>query len=406
MPLNLEEVPGRPVSLDLRSVVPHNLAGISGKGPVVVTTTPDQWSYAGGFRFLKDRLPGAERIAIQVECTVRQGRIGVIVVKDDLRETLGDEERAPVDGDTTIQIVVDDVPESGWIIVRNNAPGGVKSECEIRSITIYALLPSPLRGFGEWAAKDETGSRVFEALRLKWNEVPVGLAGRRKTADLLELDDQRLERLWTETHREATTGAGYAARGWYQQLYGDVLRGKKVLDVGSGFGIDGLTFARMGAAMTFLDIAETNLQALKRLCGIFRIENANFFYLQDLNSLDGLANDFDVIWCQGSMLHVPFEFARREAQRLLQHLRIGGRWVELTYPPQRWEREGRLPFDKWGRCTDGAATPWAQWYDLERVLARLAPAEFEVVLSFNFHNDDFNWFDLHRISKPGSRWKA
>jgi hypothetical protein len=30
------------------------------------------------------------------------------------------------------------------------------------------------------------------------------------------------------------------------------------------------------------------------------------------------------------------------------------------------------------------------------MLKRLEPAEFDVVLSFNFHNNDFNWFDLIR----------
>jgi hypothetical protein len=25
---------------------------------------------------------------------------------------------------------------------------------------------------------------------------------------------------------------------------------------------------------------------------------------------------------------------------------------------------------------------------------RFSPSQFDVVLSFNFHNDDFNWFDL------------
>jgi hypothetical protein len=37
-----------------------------------------------------------------------------------------------------------------------------------------------------------------------------------------------------------------------------------------------------------------------------------------------------------------------------------------------------------------------EWYDLSRLRERLRPAEFDVILSFNFHNDDFNWFDLIR----------
>jgi len=382
--------------LDLSQPVLHHASLLSGKGPVTIITSPDQWSYAAAFQFRKSDLSGVERLMIRVDASIDTGRIGLVFVKDDLREILGnDEERGPSDGRTSAEIVVDDVPDSGWIVIRNNAPGGIPSRCVVHLIEMHRLPASPLRGFSQWAAEDENGARVFGALRQKWNEVPVGLTGRRKTADLLNLDDPRLLQLWEETRREATTGQGYRARGWYQDLYGDLLRGKKVLDVGSGFGIDGITFARAGAHMTFVDIAESNLVLLRRVARAFRIE-ADFFYLDDLDSLDALPTDFDVIWCQGSMLHVPFEFSRREAQRFLRHLRIGGRWIELTYPRERWEREGSLPFDQWGKQTDGAATPWAQWYDLPRILERLRPAEFDAVLSFNFHDNDFNWFDLIR----------
>jgi 2-polyprenyl-3-methyl-5-hydroxy-6-metoxy-1,4-benzoquinol methylase len=388
---------GRPLVLDLGQAVTHSGHIVSGKGSLQITTAADQWSYAAGFRFAKAGLPCAERVFVRVELTVQQGRVGIVFVKDDLREILGnDEERSPLDGDCVVEIDVDDVPSTGWIVIRNNTPGGVSSRCSIRGITIYGLAPSPLRGFSEWAPKDETGKRLFEALRQKWNEVPIGLSGRRKTLDLMKLDDARLKSLWLETHREATQGPGYAARGWYHDLYSDVLRGKRVLDVGSGLGIDAMTFAKAGASVTCVDIASSNLDLLKRLSGILDVQISGYLYLEDLSALDRLPADFDVIWCQGSMLHVPFEFSQREAQRLLRHLRIGGRWIELTYPRERWQRDGSLPFDQWGKCTDGAATPWAQWYDLPQVLERLQPAEFQTVLAFNFHNNDFNWFDLLR----------
>ena len=37
-----------------------------------------------------------------------------------------------------------------------------------------------------------------------------------------------------------------------------------------------------------------------------------------------------------------------------------------------------------------------EWYDLDKLLSRLSPVKFRVVLSFEFHNSDFNWFDLER----------
>lgn len=389
--------PGAGAALDLRDYRVHNGAAISGEDPLEITTAAGQWSYAAAFRYRGMEKGSAGRILLRVKARVEEGRIGVAFVKDDLKEILGnDEERSPVDGETTVEIVVDGAPDSGWIVIRNNAPGGVPSRCAIYALEASTLPPAARHNIAELARADDFGGSLFAALREKWSEVPAGLTGRRKTADLLKLEDEKLAALWNEAHRESTAGQGYAARGWYHELYADVLRGRKVLDVGSGFGVDGISFARAGAHMTFLDIAPSNLDVLRRLCRIFQIENPDFLYLEDLNSLDRLPADFDVIWCQGSMIHSPFEFAQREVRKLLEHLRAGGRWIELAYPRERWEREGRLGFDQWGKRTDGAATPWAEWYDLTRLRERLRPAKFDPVLSFNFHGDDFIWFDLVR----------
>jgi hypothetical protein len=237
--------------------------------------------------------------------------------------------------------------------------------------------------------------QTFAVLRAKWSEVPAGSTRRAPTSRLLTLPDDELLAFHEDATRQATEGEGFGIRGWYHCLYRDILRGKKVMDVGSGLGIDGLAFAAAGASMTFVDIVETNLMALRRLCALKGIRNAAFCYLKDLSSLAALAKDYDVIWCQGSMINAPFEEMQAEAQALLHHLKAGGRWIELAYPKARWGREGRLPFDQWGDRTDGGA-PWMEWYDLAKLKRRLAPAEFDTVLYFEFHNCDFNWFDLKR----------
>ena len=101
--------------------------------------------------------------------------------------------------------------------------------------------------------------------------------------------------------------------------------------------------------------------------------------------------------CQGSLINAPFEVIRQECQELLRHLPVGGRWIELAYPKARWVREGSLPFEQWGDKTDGGA-PWMEWYDQAKLQAALAPARFETVLYLDFHNNDFNWFDLLRVA--------
>jgi 2-polyprenyl-3-methyl-5-hydroxy-6-metoxy-1,4-benzoquinol methylase len=246
-------------------------------------------------------------------------------------------------------------------------------------------------------SKNETATwaQHIESLRQKWHEVPAGNE-RATTKQLLELPDKELLDLWTRIRLEATTGEFFNVRGWYHLLYKDVFRGKRVMDVGSGFGIDGLTYAQQGARMTFVDIVESNLKVLRRLCKLLDLKDVDFCYMKNIDSLSALPLDYDVIWCQGSLINAPFDVIKLEVQELLKHLPVEGRWIELAYPEVRWEREGKLPFDKWGSKTDGEGTPWVEWYDLEKIMALLSPAKFDVVLNFNFHNNDFNWFDLIR----------
>ena len=116
-----------------------------------------------------------------------------------------------------------------------------------------------------------------------------------------------------------------------------------------------------------------------------------------MESLSKLDTNYDVIWCQGSLINAPLDLVREEAQTLLKHLKIGGRWIELAYPKERWEKEGKMSFETWGEKTDGGA-PWIEWYDLEKVTSILRPAWFDTILYFNFHNHDFNWFDLIKRS--------
>jgi len=196
---------------------------------------------------------------------------------------------------------------------------------------------------------------------------------------------------WNDT----STGKAYSVRGWYQILYKDIFHGKKVMDIGAGLGIDTILYAEHGAEVTFVDIAQSNLAVIKRLCKIKGLTRVRFCYLEDLRDLEQLPNGYDAIYSCGSLIHAPVEVIRIEAQELLKHLPVGGRWIELGYPRERWVRDGRMSFREWGKKTDGGA-PWAEWHDLAKIKAALAPAIFDVVLALNFHKNDFNWFDLIR----------
>jgi 2-polyprenyl-3-methyl-5-hydroxy-6-metoxy-1,4-benzoquinol methylase len=239
-----------------------------------------------------------------------------------------------------------------------------------------------------------TWEKPYETLRRKWGEVPTLSCTVEKTNQLMELSDDALLTRWEKARLDITTGAEFAHRGWYHALYAEGMRGKKVMDVGSGFGVDSITFAQHGASLTFVDLVETNLKLLARLCKIMGLNDVRFCVLEDVSSLRALDIDYDVIMAMGSLHNAPVHVMKPEYQELIRHLKIGGRWLQLAYPKTRWIRDGRPSFEEWGPMIDGPDTPWEEWYDLPKLLSMLEPAQFDVVLYQEFHNSDFNWFDL------------
>jgi len=243
---------------------------------------------------------------------------------------------------------------------------------------------------------DAKWQRPFDLLREKWVEIPTSRIGRAKSSSLLDLPDDELIAEWEAIRRENTTGPNFGLRGWYHTLYADSFRGKRILDVGSGLGVSPITFAQNGAEVTCLDLAESNLNLLKRICRILDLSHVRFHLLRSLESLRELPRDYDFIMAIGSLHHAPQSVIRPECAELVQHLKFGGRWLQLAYSRSRWENDRKPDFDKWGEITDGPGTPWSEWYDVPKLLDLLVPASFEVVFYREFCGGEFNWFDLLR----------
>lgn len=240
-------------------------------------------------------------------------------------------------------------------------------------------------------------NRWMKILKDKWKEIPGGDINRINSIEMETKDPKILYCVWKDALERATKGEYFSVRGWYHELYKDILKGKKVLDVGSGLGIDGIFFAQNGAHVTFVDIVESNLNIISQICSFLCLENVSFIHLKDLSVLTKIKSSYDFIWAQGSLINAPSDVIKEERKELVKLLASGGRWIELAYPKTRWIKEGKLPFEVWGDKTDGGA-PWIEWYDLEKLKKSLAPAKFETVLCFEFFNNDFIWFDLLRSS--------
>ena len=238
--------------------------------------------------------------------------------------------------------------------------------------------------------------------REKWRELPAGgeTMPRTFSSELLALDDADLLARWQAM---ATAANAPDVRGWFHHLYADTFAGRRVIEVGSGFGFDGIHFLKCGAHWTFSDLVPENLALIRRLVDRLGLSaRADYRVVEDERSYAGLGNGpFDAVWAIGSLHHVPFAMARIESLDLMRHLKKGGRWIELTYPYERWQREGSLPFAEFGKRTDGERTPWAEWYDLAKVKQRLFPSRATTILDFTTGGGNFGWIDL-RVDEPGT----
>ena len=111
---------------------------------------------------------------------------------------------------------------------------------------------------------------ALEKYRDKWREVPAGddVDGRVFSAGLLDLPDEEFLAIWNGMAERRASGA----MAWFGPLYRDFFTGKRVLEIGSGAGVDGIPMAALGAHWTFADIVPTNLDTIRRVAALKGID--------------------------------------------------------------------------------------------------------------------------------------
>jgi SAM-dependent methyltransferase len=240
---------------------------------------------------------------------------------------------------------------------------------------------------------------LIQTMAEKWREVPGGTDQhpRRFSDELLQSSDDELTRWWLAQYETARD-----LRGWYWKLYGELLRGQKVLEIGSGLGFDAVHLASQGVSLTCCDIAPSNLEVVRRIAR-HRGLAIQTLHIDGIQAFEGLAKDFDAVWAIGSIHHVPFDTAREESAAIIEHLKPGGRWIELAYPRERWVREGSPSFSDWGRLTDGERTPWVEWYDVEKLKLRLHPWRVEPTFEHRHQSDTYIWMDCRVLGRGDAR---
>jgi SAM-dependent methyltransferase len=183
-------------------------------------------------------------------------------------------------------------------------------------------------------------------------------------------------------------------RGWEYDKYSQTFYGRSVLEIGSGLGYDGVTYAKSAHKWTFCDIIPANLKLVQRITDLLEVINVNFQLIENVVNHD-YGEMFDGFYAHGVLHHVPFEVARQEVINIDKFLKKGAAIVMLMYPYERWEMCGKPPFEEFGCMTDGEGTPWAEYYDEEKIQLLFGPNyQLDSCIKWGHQNAEFVNFEL------------
>jgi ubiquinone/menaquinone biosynthesis C-methylase UbiE len=164
------------------------------------------------------------------------------------------------------------------------------------------------------------GEMLLEAIRSYWNEHihdleiathPVGTAG-----FFGELDEYRFDKL--RYLPRLVNFAGY--------------RGQKLLEVGCGAGIDLVRFAREGAIVTGVDLAETSIELARQNFGHAGLTAG--LHVMNGEALEFAGETFDVVYAHGVLQYTAD--AQKMVGEIYRVLRPGGHAVCMVYNKYSW----------------------------------------------------------------------
>lgn len=225
---------------------------------------------------------------------------------------------------------------------------------------------------------------------MKWDMLPAG-ERRESVSNLLSLSKEEA----IEFYRRCI-GFWEKERGWEYERYSELFSGRSVLEIGSGLGYDGITYSKYVRKWTFCDIIPQNLAFIKKIAGHLGVQNTEFQLIEDVFEHD-FNEQYDGFYAHGVLHHVPFEFAQKEVRNIDNFLESGSKVVLLMYPYERWEMCGRPSFKEFGCMTDGEGTPWAEYYDEEKVKLLFGPGyQLLNTKKWGKQNAEFVNFELNK----------
>lgn len=109
-------------------------------------------------------------------------------------------------------------------------------------------------------------------------------------------------------------------------------KGKKVLEIGCGVGIDLVHFAENGAIVTGVDLADTSIELAKKNFELRGLKGD--FYRLDGENLPFTDASFDMVYAHGVLQYT--ENAQKMANEIRRVLRPGGEAIMMVYNKISW----------------------------------------------------------------------
>jgi len=245
----------------------------------------------------------------------------------------------------------------------------------------------------------EIDNNFLKLAKAYWKYAPSG-EGKIDTSQLEKLSNEEFLRLWERSKRIRRENLWEEA--FFISHFAKLFAGLKVLSFGCGLAYSETEFLKNGTEVTFADIVDTNIHAVKRLCNLKNYNNASFKILSG-NPNEDLGGPYDVVFAYGSLMHMPEDSQAKVLKQFFKSLNAEGQLVLMLYTPEFVKSTGSS-FDQkeFARRSDPSVgdvvNPWSDWHD-DQKLERLA-AEFLITQKQLFHEDRFVWYSLAKKKLP------
>lgn len=216
----------------------------------------------------------------------------------------------------------------------------------------------------------------FEDQVKEWSSPPVDDIGYIPSKTLLAMNEEDFKTLMTNAEFNRYSGWRNWEGRWRDVLGLDSTEGKRVLDYGSGIGIEALQYARAGNTVEIADISMGNLEVAARTLAVNGYGCAGWKIKGRAPFID-MGHQVDVIHCAGVLHHIPKP--EPVVKRMAELLRDGGQLRLMLYSDRAWEIstateppevvEGHPKALHYARSWDGVGK-FADWYDHDRLKDR------------------------------------